>query len=295
MTDNNQMQILGTGLNGLVGSKIVQMLTPKYAFTNLDIAHPQHPVDITQLDQVQSALSKSQAKYLIHCAAFTDVTAAWEQNGDKNGLAYKVNVKGTENIAQACRDHQIHLIHLSTAYIFDGEKSTPYLETDQPHPIEWYGQTKLLAEEAVQRLAGDWTILRIDQPFRSDPFTKLDVVRRIVRGLKENSLPPQFNNHYFGPTFIDDFVQIIDLLISHQATGLFHATSNESWNDYEFALAIASKLNLEIQVKSGNLADYLKTAKRPYQKNTALNSSKLLTLLKFQPTPIRTAIQNCQF
>lgn len=57
MTDNNQMQILGTGLNGLVGSKIVQMLTPKYAFTKLDIAHPQHPVDITQHDQVQNALS----------------------------------------------------------------------------------------------------------------------------------------------------------------------------------------------------------------------------------------------
>ncbi len=294
MSDQNLPLMLGTGLNGLVGSKIVDLLKTSYEFENLDINHPTQPVDITDEIQLQNVIGHSPAKFLVHCAAFTDVTAAWLQTGDKSGLAYRVNVLGTENIAKVCRQNHIHLIHISTAYVFDGQKTEPYVESDQPNPIEWYGQTKLWAEEAVNQYADDFTILRIDQPFRSDSFVKADIVRRIAKGLTADTLPPQFNNHTFGPTFIDDFAQVINIVIENKLTGLYHATSNESWTDFEFARLVAQKLDMVNKIRPGDLESYIKTSQRPYQKNTALNCEKLYNLIKFAPRSIAQAVESCQ-
>jgi len=219
------------------------------------------------------------------------VTGAWQQTGDKEGLCYRVNVLGTQNMAQVCQELSVHLIHLSTAYVFDGTKSSPYAETDQPNPIEWYGQTKLWAEEEVQSINPQHTILRIDQPFRPDAFPKLDAVHRIIAGLKNQTLYPQFTDHYFGPTYIDSLTTIIDEVIKQKLTGLYHATNNESWTDFDFASQIAELLSMKEVVKKGSLVDYLKTTNRPYQKNTALDCGKLIKQLNFKPTPIIEALR----
>lgn len=287
----NKPIILGTGLTGLVGSRVVKLLEDQYDWINLDIAHPTHPVDITNLDSIKKAVAHYQPTALLHCAAFTDVTGAWQQTGDKEGLCYRVNVLGTQNMAQVCQELSVHLIHLSTAYVFDGTKSSPYAETDQPNPIEWYGQTKLWAEEEVQSINPQHTILRIDQPFRPDAFPKLDAVHRIIAGLKNQTLYPQFTDHYFGPTYIDSLTTIIDEVIKQKLTGLYHATNNESWTDFDFASQIAELLSMKEVVKKGSLVDYLKTTNRPYQKNTALDCGKLIKQLNFKPTPIIEALR----
>ncbi len=286
----SKIPIIGTGLSGLVGSKFVDLYKDKYKITNLDLHDPVNPVDITNADQVMQAVEASPAEFIIHMAAYTNVTGAWEQRGDKSGLAWQVNVVGTQNIAQAAEKTNKHLIHISTAYVFDGEKKTPYTEKDKPNPIEWYGQTKYEAEKIVQTLSTPWTILRIDQPFRSDEAVRPDVVRRIIAKLKDNTLPPQFADHTMGPTFIDDFARVLDFIMRQKVTGLYHASSGESWTDYEFALEIAKKLGLEDKVRPGSLAEYLKTTNRPYQKNTALDISKLKKELDFNLTPIKKAI-----
>jgi len=283
--------ILTTGLNGLVGSKLATDFAEKYDFTNLDLRNPDNPIDITNLNQVFNAFETSASEVVIHFAAFTNVTAAWEQNEDKDGLCYQVNVTGTENIIEACKQTKKHLIHISTAYVFDGDKDEPYLETDRSNPIEWYGQTKLWAEELISDSTIDWTILRIDQPFRSDPFPKKDVAHRIIDGIKENNLYPQFTNHYFGPTFINDFVRVLDFFIRTKNKGLFHATSGEQWADYDFAKLINDTLKLGGEIKKGDLNEYLKTLKRPYQKNTALNCDKLKNILDFKLTDIKQAVK----
>ena len=283
--------VLGTGLSGLVGSKLVHAFADTYRFENLDLSHPTTPVDITNADQVRQVVATSPAKHVIHFAAFTDVTKAWEQRDDKNGVAYRVNVIGTENVARAAADAGKHLIHISTAYVFNGEKTEPYTEEDVTSPIEWYGQTKAWAEEKVREIGGTWTILRIDQPFRSDPFAKVDIAHRIMAGLRAGTLYPQFTNHFFGPTFIDDFVKVIEWVMRTHTTGLFHASSGEMWNDYDFAIAIRDALKLSGEVKRGDLTAYLKTLNRPYQKNTAMNSQKLQGLLDFKVNSIRDALK----
>jgi len=223
-------------------------------------------------------------------AAYTDVTGAWQQANDTSGLAYQVNVVGTQNIVKAAEETGKRLIHISTAYVFDGEKTESYVETDTVSPIEWYGQTKAMAEEAVTKSSAPWCILRIDQPFRSDSFVKPDAIRKIVNLVRKNPEAKLFNDHFFGPTFIDDFAKVIDWTIRTSAEGIYHASCGEKISDFEFGNLISRTLNLNLQFGEGSLAVYLKTSQRPYQKNTSLDCSKLKSVLDFKLKTISEAV-----
>ncbi|MFZ1721708.1 MAG: SDR family oxidoreductase [Microgenomates group bacterium] len=275
MDNGLKPSIIVTGSNGLIGSKFHAIAKDIFTVVPAEINNLENPVDITKRDQVFSLFEKVKPTALVHFAAFTNVTAAWEQSGDKNGIAYQVNVLGTENITAACEAFETQLIHVSTAYVFDGSKDKPYLETDATCPIEWYGTTKALAEETVQNSSCKHIIFRIDQPFRSDDFPKLDVVRRIVNGIITDSLYPQFTDHFFSPTYIDDFVQSIFWAITNSKTGLYHCTTNTVVSDYEFAQLIRKHLEKTFEIQSSSVVDYLKKTARPYQVNTSLNSDKL--------------------
>jgi dTDP-4-dehydrorhamnose reductase len=211
------------------------------------------------------------------------VNKAWEQKGDKNGLAYQVNVVGTQNIVNAAEATGKRLLHVSTAFVFDGKKKEKYVETDATGPIEWYGETKAIAEEIVMNSDLDWTIFRIDQPFRADPFKRPDTAHRVIQGLVAGTLYPQFTDHFFGPTWIDDFARILDWALGTKTPGVFHAASGESWTDYDFAEAIRRELKLPGEVRRGSIVEYLKTAQRPYHLNTALSCEKVVNAssLKF--------------
>lgn len=289
-----KLPLLTTGLQGLVGSKLAAEFADRYEFISLDVHDPIHPVDITDANAVAQAFAQTSAEYVVHFAAYTDVTGAWQQQGDTSGIAYQVNVVGTQNIVQAAAHTGKHVIHISTAYVFDGQKHEPYLESDTPHPIEWYGTTKLLAEEAVQSSPGKWTILRIDQPFRSDSFAKPDAVRKIIQRAQDNPQASFFSDHWFGPTFIDDFVKVIDWVLRTGTTGLFHASNGEQWTDYDFAQLISQTLNLNLQFTQGSLATYLQSSQRPYQVNTSLNCEKLTQLLDFPLHSVAQAISKIQ-
>jgi dTDP-4-dehydrorhamnose reductase len=284
----SQPTIVATGLNGLVGSKFRDVYNQTYQFVVLDISDPQTPIDITNYDQVATALSQHRPSAVVHLAAFTDVTKAWEQQGDTTGLAYQVNVIGTQNIVTACEALGIHVIHISTAYVFDGEKDGLYTEEDTPHPIEWYGQTKAEAEAVVLAADCPATILRIDFPFRSDPFPRPDIVRKTLSGMAKGY--PLFTDHFFGPTYLDDFARVMDWAIRTKTTGLFNASSGEQWSDYQlgqklFELGLAPEAP-----KAGTLQNYLASLQRPYQKNTALDTQKLQAALDFSLTSIADAL-----
>ncbi len=283
--------LLATGINGLVGSRFAKLFSDHYDFDSLDIANQTNPVDITDESSINNALKNSNSDFVVHLAAYTDVTGAWKQQGDKFGPAYKVNVNGTKNIIKACKNYGKHLIHVSTAYVFNGENEDFYTENDQLSPIEWYGQTKAEAEMAVNSSDINWTILRIDQPFRPDVFDRPDSVRRIINGLKNDSLYPQFTNHYFGPTFIDDFSKIIDWVIRTKSKGIYNSSSGEKWTDYDFANLINNNFKFEKVVKKGDLNEYLKTLDRPYQRNTALSIDKLKSEIDFELNSVESAIK----
>ncbi len=266
------MHVIGTGLSGLVGSKLVSMYSAEHTFQNLDLTTG---VDILDAAQVIDAFKKSDAPVAVHFAAFTDTQKAFEQSGDKEGMAYKVNVIGTRNIATAAKETGKYLIHISTAYVFDGTKEGLYTEEDAPSPIEWYGQTKAYAEEEVLSLDGKYAILRIDRPYRNDEFPKLDILHKVKSKLEEGTLPPQFSDTSWTPTSIETFSEWLITIASKQPQGIFHTTTEPVFSDYSFALWVKEKYQLSGDVKEGSLADYLANNPRPYQKNTALDTTKV--------------------
>ncbi|MEO8581237.1 MAG: sugar nucleotide-binding protein [Patescibacteria group bacterium] len=273
----SKTSVLGTGLSGLVGSKFVEMNSELFEFTNLDLATG---VDITNLDSVKAAVVDHPAEVVVHFAAFTDVSKAYEEKDDKDGIVYKVNVGGTEHIVQAVKESGKRLIHISTAYVFDGKKEGLYTEEDSMNPIEWYGRTKAWAEEAVLSAGISAAIFRIDQPYRQDEFPKLDILHRIKKGLEEGTLPPMFINHTFTATKIEQFADTLKFAIQNPLEGIFHATTDPVTTDYQFAMDIQKQFGLKGEIKPGDLNEYLKRTNRPYQKNTALDTTKLKEKMK---------------
>ena len=272
----SKIPLLGTGLTGLVGSKFVQMFSDQYEFTNLDLATG---VDITDSESVKKAIVDHPAKVVVHFAAFTDVTKAYQENGNKEGIVYKVNVGGTQNIVTAIKSSGKRLIHISTAYVFDGQKEGLYTEKDAVNPIEWYGQTKALAEDVVMNADISASIFRIDQPYRQDEFPKLDILHRVKKGLEEGTLPPMFINHTFTATKIEEFAKVVQYALDHELRGIFHATTDPVTTDYQFAMNIQRQFGLKGEVRPGDLNEYLQKTNRPYQKNTALDTTKLKTAM----------------
>lgn len=269
-------KIIVTGSNGLIGTRLMSDLADQFSLVGFDYSNPDLPVDITKIDSLKVAFEKHQdAVAVVHLAAYTDVSGAFLQSGDKNASAYQINVLGTQNVASCAKEFGQQLVHMSTAYVFSGDKNSPYTEEDDPSPIEWYGKTKAEAEELLVDVGGDYTILRIDQPFRNDSFSKLDTLHRVIKGIKDATLYPQFTNHYFGPTYIPDLVQVIGEVIRQRITGLYHASQGESWSDFEFAVAVNRILGLGGEIKAGDLDEYLKTTNRPYQRSTALSCERL--------------------
>ena len=279
--------IIGTGLSGMVGSRFTQTFKDKYNFSNLDLTVN---VDITNQKQVDQALSKVKPTTVIHLAAFTDVSKAFEQNGDKKGLVYKVNTLGTRNIAKACKKHNHYLIHVSTDFVFDGQKNDFYTEEDQPKPIEWYGQTKLWAEQEVVNSGCQHVITRLAFPFRSRFPGKLDLVRTMIEKLKTNSLYPMFNDQIITPTFIDDISQVFEIFIQKNPSGIYHLAGSTPISPFDLAKKISTVFDIKADIKPGSFKEYLKKDPRPRQQYSKISNDKLNQDFGFKMSTIDQAL-----
>lgn len=271
-------KILGTGLTGLVGSRITELLGDQFNFEDLAF---EKGFDITQRKTLEAKIADSAAETLIHLAAFTDVNAAWKEKGDRQGKCFQTNVLGTKNIAGLCAQYQKFLIHFSTDFVFDGRKENPYTEEDQPRPIEWYGQTKLWAEEEVQKSGCRFCLVRIAYPFRASYLPKSDLVRKMIVGFKSKSLYPLFADQIITPTLIDDIARGVEQIIFKKAQGIFHLTGASFISPCQLAQKIATIFGFDKDlVKKGSLEKYLiaNPSSRPYQKTLALSNKKAQAL-----------------
>lgn len=285
--------LLVTGLSSMVGSRF-QELFPEYNFENLDLTTG---VDITNAEIVTEKINQSSAAALIHFAAFTDVDAANQQNGDREGSCYRVNVLGTRAVAQGCAQAHKYLIHISTDFVFDGENPPAggYTEETPVHPIEWYGQTKAWAEAEVQKSGAKAVIMRITYPYRAIFPTKLDLVRKMIAKLKAGTLPPMFTDHILTPTFIDDIALVLKTFVEQQPTGIYHVVGSSHVSDYEIATTAAEVFDLDKSlIKQGSLAEFLKTAQRPYQKNLSTSNAKLSKDFNIHMSTLKEGLEKMQ-
>lgn len=274
----NKQTILMTGGTGLVGSRFVEMFRDKYDIINLDLSTG---VDITKPETFKLFFdAHKDARVLIHLAAFTDTNQAFAQSGDKTGVCYRVNVDGTANIAAICLERGIHLIHVSTDFVFDGQQSTPYLEVSPLSPIEWYGQTKAIAEEVVAKSGASYTIARLSYPYRANFDAKPDLIQKIRAGLESGKLYPQFSDSIITPTLIDDIARAFDKIIELKPTGVLHIVGSDSLSPYQLAQKVAVAYGFDPSVvKEGSLTEYLKTAARPFARYVAMSNAKATQVL----------------
>lgn len=271
------MKILGTGLTGLVGSRIVEILGHKYEFENLSL---ETGIDITDRKRVVSKIRSSKAPLVLHLAAKTDVDGCEKDKVlDKKGEAWLVNVEGTKNIADNCARIGKKLIYISTDFVFDGENPPTggYKEENIPNPVNWYGRTKYEGEKIVKSLGSSWLIVRIAYPYRAN-FERNDFVRTIISRLVANQEMSVVTDHVFTPTFVDDVAYALDLLIRRDVEGIFHVVGDQFLTPHKATLIIAERLGLDtLLIKKTTREKYFKNrAPRPF--NLSLKNDKIKKL-----------------
>lgn len=274
-------KVIGTGLSGLVGSRIIELLKDKFEFIDFSL---DTGVDVLNQQSLSQAFDRNKdAIAVLHMAAFTDTNAAWEQNNDKSGICYRLNVEGTQNILSLAKQYNQYLIYISTDFIFDGNKTTSYTEEDQPNPIEWYGKTKYLGEKVIVDSGyTNFNISRITYPYRANFDKKPDIIHKVLTKLQNNEPVKMFSDQVCTYTFIDDIAQAISFFLENKNTGIYHLVGSSSHSPYEMAQLVAKTFEFNINsIESSSLEEYIKsqpTGSRPWQKTLVTSNQKARNL-----------------
>ena len=269
------MNILGTGLSGLVGSRVVELLSPSHTFTNLSL---ETGIDITDHSAVTAAIKTSDAPWIFHLAAYTNVQGAEQERdlGEKSA-AWKVNVIATENIVEAASTYHKKVLYIDTDYAFDGTQKS-YSEEDVPSPLGWYARTKSEGAKRVLTLKDNALVVRIANPYRANPVGKTDFVHKMLERLTKNLGISAPSDQLFVPTFIDDVAAALHALLEASASGIYHVVGSTALSPYEAAHAIASEFGCDTnQITKTSFAQYFAN-RAPTPQFAALTNDKIRAL-----------------
>lgn len=257
-------KILVIGGEGQLG-KCLQLAAkdyPEAQFYFKDVAD----LDITSKEALAKAFKAEAYDYCINCAAYTNVEKA-EEEEDK---AYLINANAVENLVAVCNAHQCVLIHISTDYVFDGDKKTPYTETDATHPINVYGASKLKGEQLIREQSQAYFILRTSWLYSQ--FGK-NFYKTILQKSAED-IDLKITEEQTGtPTNANDLADVILYLIKEkkQNYGVYHFSNNGQTTWYGFAKAI---LNLQQEHRCALTASNAYKTKAARPENSVLSKKK---------------------
>ncbi len=226
------IKIALTGADGLVGSRIVELLKNDFEFIPL----PQKLMDITNREQVDSVLKDLDFDIFFHLAAFTDVPGA-ETNKE---LCFKINRDGTKNVFEAVNQKQKKFIYVSTDFVFDGI-TPPYDEDSLPNPIGVYALSKYEGEKVVKDRA---MIVRMAYPYRANFELKKDFFRTFKFYLENNKPLSMITDSLMTPTFIDDIAYGLKYLFNNYSPEAYHLIGSDSISPYDATMMVAEKFNL---------------------------------------------------
>jgi dTDP-4-dehydrorhamnose reductase len=254
-------KVIITGANGLLGQALILFFREKYEILGTGLENrsflPEdgwlyQKLDITNSQKCKDAIKEFSPEVIINAASFTDVDGCEK---DKE-LCWQVNVKGVENLAKISRGLDIHLIHYSTDYVFDG-KEGPYDETARPNPVGYYGKSKLASENVLQQIGCPFTIIRTCVLYGTGVEVKRNFFLWVMENLQNEKkirvVTDQFNN----PTLAEDLATGSQLVIEQAALGKFHLAGRDYLSRYDFALKICGIFNkteeLVVPIKSKEL------------------------------------------
>lgn len=258
------MKVLVTGVKGQLGYDVVKELERRgMEAVGVDIEE----MDITDKESVSSVIGQAGVDAVIHCAAYTAVDAA----EDNEAICRKVNAEGTQNIADVCKQLDIKMLYISTDYVFGGEGERPWEPDDERDPQSVYGQTKYEGELAVQNTLDKYFIVRIAWVFG---INGKNFVKTMLKLAETRDSLTVVNDQYGSPTYTYDLAKLLVDMIQTDKYGVYHATNEGICTWYEFACAIFKEAGIPMNVSPVTSAEYAAKAKRPA--NSRMSKEKLV-------------------
>lgn len=260
------MVVLITGSNGQLGQALqsISKNYPKFHF----VFATSKELDITNKDSIKAIFEKTKPNFCINAAAYTAVDKAESEPE----TAHLINVIGSENLAEVCKNYDVTLLHVSTDFVFDGEKLVPYTEDDATNPQSIYGQTKLEGEKAIQNILEKHYIIRTSWLY-SDFGNNF--MKTMLRLAKERTSLGVVNDQIGTPTHAGDLAEALLRIISSdkKAYGIYHYSNEGKASWYDFAQKIFEINKVEINLEPIPTSQFSTPAKRP--KYSVLDKTKI--------------------
>jgi dTDP-4-dehydrorhamnose reductase len=290
------MKILITGANGLLGQKLVELLAPMPEVTLIATArgtnrnflqegYQYYSMDITNLAEMETVLMEAMPEVIIHTAAMTNV----DQCESEQELCWAMNVTAVENLAKLCATHSIHLVHLSTDFIFDGTKG-PYHENDTPNPISYYGESKLAAEQAVIAAGGNWSIARTVLVYGVvNDMSRSNIILWVKGSLEAGKAINVVTDQFRTPTLAEDLAMGCWLIAQKGAKGIYNISGKDLLTPYDMAQLTANYFQLDKSlIQQADSSTFSQPAKRPPR--TGFIIDKAIAMLGYNPVSFEKGI-----
>lgn len=275
------MRILVTGCNGLLGQKLVKLISLQRDSYLIATAKSKlipdlhrgefHSLDITNATEVDEVVSKTKPEVVIHTAAMTQV----DQCETEKEKCWLTNVTAVEFMVEACKKNKVHLVHVSTDFIFDGTHG-PLDENEKPNPISYYGESKLAGELAIQKSSIDWAILRTVLVYGvTKDMSRSNIVLWVKKNLEDGKTITVVNDQWRTPTLAEDLAMGCYLAAKKKVKGIFNVSGDEMMTPYDIAIATADffKLNKSL-IQQTDSTKFTQPAKRPPKTGFIIEKAK---------------------
>jgi len=281
------MKILITGVNGLLGSKLFELLSTS-EHDIISTGRTQEglaatALDITNEKQIHQVLEFHKPDVLINTAAIADVDLCETEKE----LCWNTNVKAIGHLIDACKKFNVHLIHISTDYIFDGT-SGPYKESDSPNPISYYGKSKLEGEKIIIESNLNHTIIRTILVY--GVHAKSNIVSYVKKSLENGNPVNLVDDQHRMPTLVDDLANACITAANKKALGVFHISGEQMLNYYEIGSSIADYFSLDASlINKIKTSELNQKARRPELTGFILDKAK--KELNYKPTSFTNSLE----
>jgi dTDP-4-dehydrorhamnose reductase len=266
------MKVLVTGVKGQLGYDVVNELKKRgHEAVGVDIEE----MDITDEESVNRVIRKAAPEAVIHCAAYTAVDAA----EDNEEICRAVNARGTGNIARVCKALDIPMMYISTDYVFNGQGTRPWEPDDQREPLNIYGQTKYEGELEVEENLKKYFIVRIAWVFGVNGKNFIKTMLNLGKTRNKLSVVA---DQIGSPTYTFDLARLLVDMIETEKYGRYHATNEGLCSWYEFACEIFKQAGMNVTVEPVSSDQFPVKAKRPM--NSRISKDKLKEN-GFEPLP----------
>ncbi|WP_460635044.1 SDR family oxidoreductase [Larkinella harenae] len=289
-------RILITGSNGLLGQKLVHLLTQAPDVELIATArgtnrlpesnnYVYQSMDITNRQQVLDVVSQTKPAVIIHTAAMTNV----DQCEAEKDACWAQNVSAVEYLVEACRANNTFLVHVSTDFIFDGSAG-PYSEEAEANPISFYGWSKYAAEKAVIHSGIPWAIARTVLVYGiAHDMSRTNIILWVKKSLEEGKTIKVVTDQWRSPTLAEDLAQGCWLIADQKAEGIFNISGKDFLTPYEMAIKTADYFQLDKSlITQADSSTFTQPARRPPRTGFVLDKPR--RVLGYEPKSFEEGI-----